>query len=201
MEKGNLNRTLACLCTLLAVLFVGCYSNNCPLNNTVTCNYSFYDAEGNAIIYTDTITVTTLKPGYKTVYVYRKLGEPTLTKDYQDTALVNQGYTETKLSQRNDTILLNRAYDQSKISIPMSYFNNVDTLVFSYGQISLKDTIKIYHESYPHVELPECGTYRFHSLQSINASDAAIDHIEISNPKVGYEGNENVKIYFNGVVE
>lgn len=194
-------KILLFLCALVSVLFVGCYSNNCPLNNIVTCNYSFYDAEGNAIIYTDTITVTTLKPGYKTVYVYRKLGEPTVTKNYQDIELVNQGYTETKMSQRNDTVLLNRAYDQSNISIPMSYFNNVDTLVFSYGQIALKDTIKIYHASYPHVELPECGTYRFHTLRNIEASDAAIDHIEISNPQVGYEGNENVKIYFNGVIE
>ena len=200
MNKWSV-KILVCCGVLASVLLGGCYSNNCPLNNTVTCNYSFYDAAGNAIAYADTITVTTLKPGYKTVYVYRKLGEPTITKDYQDLELVNQGYTETQMSQRNDTILLNRAYDQSKISIPMSYFNDVDTLVFSYGQISLKDTIKIYHDSYPHVELPECGTYRFHTLRSIEASDAAIDHIEISNPQVGYEGNENVRIYFNGVVE
>lgn len=194
-------KILVCLGTLVSVLFVGCYSNNCPFNNSVTCNYSFYDAEGHAIVYTDTITVTTLMPGYRTVYVYRKLGEPTLTKNYQDAELVNQGYTETKMSQRNDTVLLNKAYDVSSISIPMSYFNSVDTLVFSYGRISLKDTIKIYHSSYPHVELPECGTYRFHSLQSIEATDAAIDHIEISNRQVGYDGNENVKIYVNGVVE
>lgn len=194
-------KILVGLCALVSVLAVGCYSNNCPFNNAVTCNYSFYDVEGNAIIYTDTITVTTLKPGYKTVYVYRKLGERDITKNYQDTALINQGYSVSVRSQRNDTILLNRAYDQSKISLPMSYFNDVDTIVFSYGRISLKDTIKIYHDSYPHVELPECGTYRFHTLRSIDVSDAAIDHIEIGNPKVGYEGEENVKIYFNGVAE
>ena len=194
-------KILVCLGTLVPVLFVGCYSNNCPLNNAVTCNYSFYDAAGHPITYTDAITVTTLKPGQKTVYVYRKLGEQTLTKNYQDTALINQGYTETPTIQRNDTILLNKVQNVSQISIPMSYFNGIDTLVFEYGQISLKDTIKIYHNSYPHVELPECGTYRFHTLQSIETTDAAIDHIEISNSQVGYEGNENVKIYFNGVVE
>ena len=200
MGKSGI-RILVYIGALASALLAGCYSNNCPINNTVTCNYSFYDAEGHAIIYTDTITVTTLKPGYKTVYIYRKLGEHTVTKDYQDSELVNQGYTETQMSQRNDTVLLNKAYDVSTISIPMSYFNRIDKLVFSYGQISLKDTIKITHDSYPHVELPECGTYRFHSLKTIEATDAAIDHIEITNPKVGYEGNENVKIYFNGVVE
>ena len=189
------------VCIGALVLLVGCYSNNCPLNNTVTCNYSFYDAEGNEIVYTDYITVTTLKPGFKKVYVYSKYGETTQTKDYRDTVLVNQGYRETIREQRNDTVLLNKVLNASKISIPMSYFNSVDTLVFSYGQISLKDTIRIFHDSYPHVELPECGTYRFHTLKSVEASDAAIDHIEISNAKVGYEGHENVKIYFNGVAE
>ena len=83
----------------------------------------------------------------------------------------------------------------------MSYFRDADTLVFSYGGILLKDTIKIQHDSYPHVELPECGTYRYHTLKSITATDAAIDHIEISNPFVNYEGKENIKIFFNGIVE
>jgi hypothetical protein len=50
------------------------------------------------------------------------------------------------------------------------------------------------------VELPECGTYRFHHLLGITATDAAIDRIEICEPTVNYDGNTNVKIYFNGVV-
>lgn len=184
-----------------ALLVAGCYSNNCPLETTVTCNYYFYDSEGTAVTYTDTITVSTLKPGYKTVYVYRKLGSNTVTKDYQDTALVDQGYTETAVRQRNDTILLNQQYNASSISLPMSYFNPVDTLIFSYGRISLKDTIYVHHDSYPYVDLPECGTHRFHTLTAVTATDAAIDHLEMGEPKVNYDGNENVRIYFNGVVE
>jgi hypothetical protein len=74
------------------------------------------------------------------------------------------------------------------------------------GTFSIKgkvrmDTIKIEHISYPYVELPECGTYRYHTLKTITATDAAIDRIEIGNPQVNYEGEENIKIYFNGVVE
>lgn len=185
----------------MVLMLAGCYSNNCPLENTVTCNYGFYDSEGTAITYGDTITVTTLMPGYKTVYTYRKLGNVTVTKDYQDSALIHQGYTETVAMQRNDTILLNKQYDASSMKVPMSYFHDTDTLILSYRKISLKDTIKIRHSSYPHVELPECGTYRFHTLESVMATDAAIDHIEISDPKVNYDGAINVKIYFNGVVE
>ena len=186
---------------LAMLLLAGCYSNNCPLENQVLCNYYFFDSEGTAITYADTITVTTLKPGYKTIYTYRKLGNSTVTKEVQDADLISQGYTETISQQRNDTILMNRVYNVSSISLPMSYFNKVDTLVFSYGRISLKDTIYLRQESYPNVDLPECGVHRFHSLESVQATDAAIDHIEISNPTVNYEGNENIHIFFNGVVE
>ena len=34
-----------------------------------------------------------------------------------------------------------------------------------------------------------------------NIIDAAIDHIEISESKVNYDGKTNIKIYFNGVAE
>ncbi|MBO7592411.1 MAG: hypothetical protein J6T00_03445 [Bacteroidaceae bacterium] len=181
------------------LLLMGCYSNNCPLENTVTCNYGSYDSEGKAISYNDTITVTTLMPGYKTVYTYRKLGNKTVTKDAPDTALVNQGYSESVTQQRKDTILLNNLHGSSSMKVPMSYFHEMDTLVIAYRSITRKDTIKIQHSSYANVELPECGTYRFHTLQHIWSTDAAIDHIEISEPKVNYDGNINVKIFFNGV--
>lgn len=183
------------------LLLVGCYSNNCPVENMVTCNYGFYDSEGTAISYNDTITVTTLKPGYKTVYTYRKLGNITVTKDYPDEELVNQGYTESTTQQRKDTILVNKLFGASSMKVPMSYFNEMDTLILSYKSITLKDTIKIQHIGYPNVELPECGTYRFHTLQQVTATDAAIDHIEINDSKVNYDGRTNIKIYFNGVVE
>lgn len=185
----------------VTLLTAGCYSNNCPVENTVRCNYYLYDAAGTAVVYNDTITVTTLKPGYKTVYIYRKLGNATLTKDYQDAELVSQGYSETITQQRNDTTLLNRKSGASSLSLPMSYFNSVDTLVFTYSGITLKDTLYIQHDSYPHVEQPECGTHRFHSLKAVRATDAAIDRVEISNPTVNYDGNENIKIYFNVTAE
>lgn len=186
---------------LIAVLMGGCYSNNCPLENSVVCNYYFYDSEGTAITYGDTITVTTLMPGWKTIYTYRKLGNVTVTKEYQDTALVNQGYTETASQVRNDTVLINQLSGASSMEVPMSYYHDVDTLIFAYRSISLKDTVKVFHDSYPNVELPECGTHRFHTLKSVTATDAAIDHIEINNPSVNYDGNENIKIYFNGVAQ
>lgn len=182
-------------------ILVACSSNNCPLENTVTCNYYFYDSEGVAIKYGDSFSVTTLLPGEKTVYVYRKLGYTTVTTDNPDTAYVNAGYTETVAIVRRDTVLVNKASNRSSIQVPMSYYNKADTLIFTYSSISHRDTIIVQHDSYPHVELPECGTHFYHNLRAIRATDAAIDHVDIVNPLVNHEGNENVKIYFNGVVE
>lgn len=189
------------LIILSLVALVACSANNCPLENTVTCNYYFYDREGVAVKYGETFSVTTLLPGYKTVYIYRKLGYTTITTDRPDTAYINAGYAETITTARRDTVLVNKAKDRTMIQVPMSYFNKADTLVFTYSSISRPDTIIVEHDSYPHVELPECGTHFYHNLRSIRATDAAIDHAEIVNPLVNNEKKENVKIYLNGVAE
>lgn len=192
-------KKLLCILSLTALL--ACSSNNCPLESTVLCNYFFYDQNGVAIKYNDAITVTTLLPGYKTVYTYRKLGFQTVTYAQRDTTLLNEGFSETISTTRKDTLLVNKASDRSFIQVPMSYFNKADTLIFSYNNISGKDTIIIEHDGFAHVELPECGTHVYHHLHSIRSTDAAIDHIEIINPLVDYGGKENIKIFFNGVVE
>jgi len=190
---------------MTALLLVGCASNNCPLDNYVSCNYYFYDSEGNPVMFSDTLTVKTLLPGTKTEYYYRRLGYKTITLDYKNDSYLQNGYSIDSATVRRDTILVNKltgkSNEQTSFSVPMSYFNSSDTLVFCYAGISLCDTIKVSHDSYPHVDLPECGTYRFHNLREINATDRYIDHIEISNKKVNYEGNENVKVYLNGTAE
>lgn len=182
-------------------MLMACSSNNCPLENYVACNYGFYDAEGTAVTLLDTITVKTLLPGYKTVYTYRKLGSFTVTKEYEDASLTDAGYSMTPEVVRRDTILVNSLSKASTFQLPMSFFNNEDTLVITYSSIALPDTIKVTHSSYPYVELPECGSYRFHNLLKVSATDRHIDHIEIANPKVNYEGNENIKIYLNGTAD
>lgn len=183
------------------LLLAACYSNNCPYDSVVTCNYNFYDMEGTAIIYNDTITVSLILPGGRTVYVYRRLGYATITSDTERPDLVEAGYTQSMREERNDTIIVNKSYGKGSISVPMSYYFPVDTLLFKYASVALPDTIFVEHESYPHVDLPECGSYRYHLIKHVRSTDAAIDHIEISNPTVDYEGNENIKIYFNGVAE
>ena len=184
---------------LLTVSLTACNSTNCPFESLVTCNYGFYDVNGTPINYSDEITVTTLLPGSRTIYVYRKLGFPTQQTLQPSPQLIEEGYTETSSLQRCDTVLVNRLSKTHNMSLPMSYFNTADTLILSYASLSLQDTIYIEHESYPYVDLPECGAHRFHNIKSISTNAAAaIDHIDVLNSKVNYEGRENIRIYFNG---
>lgn len=183
------------------LLLSGCSASNCPLENTVTCNYGFYDSEGTAVTYNDTITVSTLLPGTKTVYIYRRLGYTTVTLDKQDSSYIKNGYNQSTAVVRRDTILLNRISGASTMSVPMKFFSDNDTIILSYASISNKDTLYVSHDSYSYVELPECGTQRFHTLTGLRSTYSGISGIEIVNPKVNYDGKENVKIYFNGTVE
>lgn len=184
------------LCTILS-----CSSSNCPLESTVTCNYGFYDINGVAVAYNDTITVTTLLAGTKTQYTYRMMGERTVTSDVRIDSLIEKGYTETVSEVRRDAILGNKLTGLASMKLPMRYFSDRDTIIIQYASISSKDTLFIHHLSYSNVDLPECGTHRFHTLLDIRSTDAGIDHVEIVNPDVNYLGGENVRIYFNGTAE
>ncbi len=148
------------------IQFWGCSANNCPLESSVFCNYGFYDSEGNAVSYSDAITVSIRIP-----------------------------------SSGKDSIIINQLSGASSLKIPMSYFHTTDTLIMSYASLVRNDTVIVSHESYAHVDLPECGTKYFHRLKDIRSSSTGIDKIEIVNPVVDYEGRENIKIYFNGVAE
>jgi len=165
----------------------------------VTCNYYFYNSEGTSISYAPAITVSAILPGGRNVYVYRKIGEETVTADKRMQELIDFGYSETIRYQRNDTILINKASGKQYLEVPMSYFNPADTLLFTYSNISNPDTVYVEHDNFSHVDLPECGSFSYHYIKSIRATDNAIDHIEIVNPTVNYDKAENIKIYFYDV--
>lgn len=200
MIKSSINRIKAAIGTgtLCVLMLLGaCTSANCPLDNYVLCNYGFYNSEGASVKLNDELTVATLRPGNKQMYLYRQLGYANITLAYVDSALIDSGFVCTAITVRNDTILANKLTDASKFSVPMSYFNNEDTLVLHYASLSSADTIYVSHEPYAHVELPECGSYRFHALRSVRFTTYGMVDVQISNPTVTYEGNENFKIIFN----
>lgn len=187
---------LPCLCTLLA-----CSAVNCPLETSVLCNYHFYNLEGQAYKLGQTLTISTLLPGTKTQYIYQKLGEASITSDAPNATLVAEGYVETVAEVRRDTVLINRLWNATSVSLPMSYFASCDTLVFSYSDLSAKDTLYVEHDNYTYVDLPECGSSRFARLKQIRSTDIAISRLEIVRADVNYDGLENVIIYFNAQSE
>lgn len=191
-------KAAVCVGALSVMIFLGaCTSANCPLDNYVLCNYGFYDTNGFPVKLNDELTVTTLKPGNKQMYLYRQLGYANITLAYIDSALMDSGYICTPITVRNDTVLVNKLSDASKFSVPMSYFGTEDTIVIHYASLSSADTIYVEHEAYAHVELPECGSYRFHTLKQARFTTYGLVDVQISNPTVTYEGYENVKILFN----
>ncbi len=184
------------LSSVLTVLVaVACSTASCPMDTVVTCNYSFYNADGEQSPLYDTLTVTIRKDIQ--AYVYRKTGKNDTILRQRSTVLIDSGYTESVESLSIDTILLNRKVNATSMSIPMSYYRSVDTLVFHYGKILLPDTVWLFHTGYTHVETPECGSYRFHNLSEIRTTDRCIDRATIADPSVNYQGNVNLNIYFN----
>jgi hypothetical protein len=93
---------------------------------------------------------------------------------------------------------VNKSQNRDKVGVPMSFTNTSDTLLLQYGSILHPDTIIVEHLPHPYVEIPECGSYMFHSLKSVYSTELGIDSIEIVNHNVDFEGKENIRIYFNG---
>lgn len=190
MRKG-----IGIVMVLNLLLTIACSTATCPMDTVVTCNYDFYNADGVSSVLYDTLTVTISKP--TTFYIYSKEGKKDSVLRERSTALVDSGYTEKVTRLKVDTVLVNNLIEGGGLNLPMSYYASVDTLVFHYKKILLPDTVYVFHEGYTHVETPECGAYRFHNLKEIKTTDRCIDRVEILNPSVNFEKNNNVRIYFN----
>lgn len=125
--------------------------------------------------------------------------------DSEGTAVVSNDTIDVYVKRylKGDSIVVNKLTGKNSFQVPMSYYGSSDTIVFKYASLFRNDTVILTHESYPHVDLPECGTKYFHTLQDVRLlnSGAAIDKIEIEDPAVNYQGNENIKIYLNGVAK
>lgn len=193
------HHALLILTGILLLVMAACSTATCPMDTVVTCNYTFYNSEGATSPLYDTLTVTIKKA--TTVYTYSKEGRNDSILLRPSTALIDSGYTETISTMKLDTVLMNSLVNGTAMSIPMSFYNRVDTLIFYYRKILHPDTVYLFHEGYTHVETPECGSYRFHHLSGIRSTDRCIDHIEVVNPTVNFEGAENVRIYFNSYSE
>lgn len=105
----------------------------------------------------------------------------------------------TKTARGTDTVLLNRGVRISSISLPISYTNAEDTLLFArYDSTKIAlDTVYIQKENYPHFESVDCQLSYFHTITGVKCTTKGIDSIVINNPSVSYDSSiENFRIYF-----
>jgi len=101
---------------------------------------------------------------------------------------------------RNDTLIYNHGYDVKAFSLPVSYTNPEDVLVFqvtdSLNQ-SKTDTVWITKENTPHFESVDCPTRYFHQLTAVRSTHVRIDTIIINNPSVTYDSSvKHLHIHF-----
>ncbi len=106
--------------------------------------------------------------------------------------------TLTVTAEGTDSVLYNRGVNISSVQVPMSYWNETDTLVFLlYGEDHYyRNTFYVSKENIVHHETPDCPTTMFHQLMDVSFQSGIIDSVVISRPEVDYMQDENIKIYF-----
>lgn len=94
-----------------------------------------------------------------------------------------------------ESVAVNHITDAHNVSLPMSYTQSIDTVVFHYEN-ALTDSLYITHSNTPFYQSMECGTLMFHKIEDVRHTNVWIDATEVINQNVNFEGHENIKIYF-----
>ena len=98
-----------------------------------------------------------------------------------------------------DSVLVNQKQGATGIELPMSYWNEEDTLVLRIqgSGYTMEDTIWIKKNNIPHFESPDCPTKMFHLITDVNSTHTFIDSLSLVNPNVNYADVENIQIHFH----
>ena len=97
-----------------------------------------------------------------------------------------------------NTVLANRLVDASQVKLPVSYYNDADTLEFLIqgedGEGS--DTLYIEKKNIAHLDDVSCPAHMWHYITRVYSTHHLIDTVLISEPNINYDGKENLQIYF-----
>lgn len=122
-------------------------------------------------------------------------------KFYRNGANVSLNDTLTITSGKSGRVLLNRSVGTSKLNLPLSYWQDEDTLVLSVEgkdtlgvQFLLRDTVWVTKSNLVHYESPDCPTKLFHEIQGVRSTHVFIDSITIIRSSVNYETTDNLQI-------
>ena len=105
----------------------------------------------------------------------------------------------TRKAGGKDTTLLNRLVGNVSFSLPVSYSQPEDTLVFHIADtlgVVTTDTVWMKKDNIPHFESVDCAAHFFHRITDIRSTHSGIDTLFIVNPSVTYETTGNLQIHF-----
>ena len=106
----------------------------------------------------------------------------------------------TILSNGKDTVL-NRKTSASTFTVPMSYDQQTDALVFCFTDTigtMLLDTLYVSKTNDPHFESVDCSPSIFHELTTLRCTHHMLDSVSIAQPTVNYDITKtNIYLYFH----
>ena len=116
---------------------------------------------------------------------------------YQDGAVATLKDTLTITAGKSGPVLLNKSVGTSRIDLPMSYWQDEDTLVLTVKGMDylFQDTIWISKSNQVHYESPDCPTTLFHTIQGVRSTHEFIDSINVIRSSVNYEQTNNLEIH------
>lgn len=118
---------------------------------------------------------------------------------YRNGSAVQLNDTLTITACGSDSILLNRKVGANFLTLPLSYWQKEDTLVFSLkgDGFLVRDTIWISKTDKTHFESPDCPVAIFHDITHVHSSHQFIDTVLVTRPAVNYDKTENLQIYIS----
>ncbi|MCR4995530.1 MAG: hypothetical protein K6A32_09210 [Bacteroidales bacterium] len=112
---------------------------------------------------------------------------------------VSVGDTLTVTALGPDTVLVNKLVGQSGMSLPVSYYADVDILELAFVDAqgaTAADTLWLHKKNLHHFDDPSCPVHLWHTILDVRSTHHLIDTVLISEPDVNYDGLENLQIYF-----
>lgn len=109
--------------------------------------------------------------------------------------------TLTVTAAGTDSVLYNRGIGIATVSLPMSYWQEADTLLLHFANPDETHdvTLIVGKQNTPHFESPDCPTTMFHEITGTTLVDPTgyIDSVGVTKNSVRYGSQENIKIYLH----
>lgn len=159
---------------LLLPLLLACENITCPLNNTVAGVYGFYASA--------------------------RSGDGPFVAG--GAIKISDTLTITALGA--DTVIANKVVNRSKVSLPVSFYGEIDSLRFTFTAedgTTGRDTIWIHKENFGHLDDPSCPLHMWHNITYVRSTHYLIDTVLVNHAEINYDGLENLQIYFRTQAE